>query len=218
MKHLIIAILTAGSMAACGGAEERGDQSNTQTEARSQAPAATANGTTATDDTVATDTAEAPANPTVGTTTDETVTAEVNELQSDLEYLRQEEKLARDVYLTLGETYSAQVFVNIPNSEQTHMDRVLDLLDARGIADPVAGMDVGEFRDAFFNELFVDLVSQGLESREAAFGVGVAIEELDIKDLDERIAKNPPADVAAVYASLRAGSVNHLAAFNRQLR
>jgi hypothetical protein len=215
--------LTAGSVTACGGAEERASQSATQNEARAQAPVA-ADDTTATIDNTGTDTTDVVANETTETTEttetqgDETVTPEVDALRTDLEYLRQEEKLARDVYLTLGETYSAQVFVNIPNSEQTHMDRVLELLEARGIADPVAGMDVGQFRDAFFNELFVDLVSQGLESREAAFGVGVAIEELDIKDIDERLAKNPPADVAEVYTSLRAGSVNHLAAFNRQLR
>ena len=42
--------------------------------------------------------------------------------------MRLEEKLARDVYLTLGETYKQRMFVNIPESEQRHMDAVKALL------------------------------------------------------------------------------------------
>lgn len=37
-------------------------------------------------------------------------------------YIREEEKLARDVYLTLYELYQASIFENISESEQRHND------------------------------------------------------------------------------------------------
>ena len=50
--------------------------------------------------------------------------------KESLTLMRQEEKLARDVYLTLGENYDLPVFTNIPRSEQRHMDQMGELLDA----------------------------------------------------------------------------------------
>jgi hypothetical protein len=48
---------------------------------------------------------------------------------SALLYMREEEKLARDVYLTLGAHWSLPIFQNIGQSEQAHMDAVKVLLD-----------------------------------------------------------------------------------------
>ncbi len=55
----------------------------------------------------------------------------------DLVYLREEEKLARDVYLHLYNTWGQWIFENIAASEQQHMDAVKTLLDRYGIHDPV---------------------------------------------------------------------------------
>jgi len=52
-------------------------------------------------------------------------------------FMREEEKLARDVYLTFHEEYNLSVFSNIAGSEQTHMDRMLDLIDTYNLSDPV---------------------------------------------------------------------------------
>lgn len=145
------------------------------------------------------------------------VTDVTDETLDDLLFLRQEEKLARDVYLTLSEFYQVGVFASIATSEQTHMDTILKMLEKRGVADPVAGMDIGEFQDEHFVELYETLVLQGMQSQDAALGVGVAIEELDIEDISERLANNPPADVATVYTALRDGSHNHLTAFTSLL-
>lgn len=145
-------------------------------------------------------------------------TAEVtDEMLDDLIFLRQEEKLARDVYLTLSEFYQVGVFASIAQSEQTHMDTILKMLEKRNVADPVAGMGIGEFQDEHFVELYETLVLRGMQSQEAALGVGVAIEELDIEDITERLANNPPPDVARVYTALRDGSYNHLVAFTSLL-
>ena len=44
-------------------------------------------------------------------------------------YMREEEKLARDVYLTLYGEYKAPIFGNISESEQRHMDALKRLID-----------------------------------------------------------------------------------------
>jgi hypothetical protein len=65
--------------------------------------------------------------------------------------------------------------------------------------------------------LYDSLIAQGSVSEQAAMEVGVVIEETDIADIDVMISETTESDVLAVLDSLRSGSVNHLAAFQRQL-
>jgi hypothetical protein len=51
-------------------------------------------------------------------------------------FMREEEKLARDVYNTLYEIWGQPTFTNIAASEQTHMDEVKLLLERYSLADP----------------------------------------------------------------------------------
>jgi hypothetical protein len=51
--------------------------------------------------------------------------------------MRQEEKMARDVYRTLGKTYAINQFKNIPLSEQKHTDAMELLLERYDIPDPI---------------------------------------------------------------------------------
>lgn len=132
-----------------------------------------------------------------------------------LVWMREEEKLARDVYTTLGEQYDLRIFDNISGAEQTHMDSVLVLLERYGIADPAAGKAVGDFTDPVLQGLYDQLVAAGSESLVAALSVGAEIEELDIVDLRDRATET--ADIALVYSNLERGSRNHLRAFTRQL-
>jgi hypothetical protein len=127
--------------------------------------------------------------------------------------MREEEKLARDVYLALYDQWGLPVFQNIAGSEQTHMDSVLMLLDQYGIADPAAGNGLGEFSDPFFQSLYEELVTQGSVSPAEALKVGATIEELDIVDLEERLAQANNEYIVQVYSNLLAGSENHLRAF-----
>ena len=80
----------------------------------------------------------------------ETISTEERE---DLLYMREEEKLARDVYTTLYEKWNMQIFANIAQSEQTHTEAVRDLLDKYSIADPVTDDAIGVFQ----NETLADL-------------------------------------------------------------
>lgn len=132
-------------------------------------------------------------------------------------YMRLEEKLARDVYLALGKTYKQKMFVNIPESEQRHMNAVKALLDKYEIPDPITDNEIGLFTDADFKKLFDDLVKKGQSSFKDAMLVGKEIEEMDIKDLTERIEQTDNPDIKMIYENLKRGSENHLRAFTKHL-
>ncbi|HEX9252119.1 MAG TPA: DUF2202 domain-containing protein [Ignavibacteriaceae bacterium] len=132
-------------------------------------------------------------------------------------YMRLEEKLARDVYVTLGKTFAQKMFVNIPQSEQRHMDAVKVLLDKYEIPDPVINNEIGLFSNSEFQKLYNDLVKKGQISFKDAMLVGKEIEELDIKDLNERLEETDNPDIKSVYKNLKHGSENHLKAFVKHL-
>ncbi len=132
---------------------------------------------------------------------------------ADLVYMREEEKLARDVYLTLDEQWNLQVFTNISQSEQQHMDAVGALLDRYGIEDPVGDNPVGVFTNPDLQALYDQLVAQGSQSLADALKVGATIEDVDIYDLQRAVNETGNADIQQVYRSLLAGSENHMRAF-----
>lgn len=127
-------------------------------------------------------------------------------------YMREEEKLAHDVYVALSEKWGLTQFTRIAASEQMHTDAVMTLLDRYGIADP-ASSEAGLYADPTLQALYNDLIARGSVSAVEALNVGGLIEEVDMADLDTRLAANDQADIAAVYANLRSASENHLRAF-----
>lgn len=131
--------------------------------------------------------------------------------------MREEEKLARDVYAELFSAWDVRVFSNIGSAEQTHMDSVAELLDRYDIADPVTNDRQGAFTNTDLEDLYTSLVDQGGESVVDALRVGALIEELDIADLNTLIAQTDNEDLRLVYENLLAGSHNHLQAFVSQL-
>ena len=128
-------------------------------------------------------------------------------------YMREEEKLAHDVYVTLYDLWGAPIFNNIASSEQNHTEMVLALLNQYGLADPAAGNAVGVFVNPDLQALYDDLVSQGSQSYEAALLVGGLIEEVDIADLRAELATTNVAAIEQVYQSLLSASGNHLNGF-----
>ncbi len=130
-------------------------------------------------------------------------------------FMREEEKLARDVYLTFFDQYGLQVFSKIAASEQTHTDALLFLISAYGLEDPVGDNPVGIFMNPELQELYDQLVEQGSASLEAALLVGGLIEEVDILDLEERLEDVQHEDIQLTYTRLESASGNHLRAFVR---
>lgn len=134
-----------------------------------------------------------------------------------LQFMREEEKLARDVYLYLEDKWDHKVFTNISGAEQRHMDAVACLLTKYELTDPAADQDKGVFTNSTLQTLYNDLTSQGEESLEAAFRVGATIEDLDIFDLQQNMVSIDNEDITLIFGELERGSRNHLRAFTRQL-
>ncbi|MCB0186109.1 MAG: DUF2202 domain-containing protein [Caldilineaceae bacterium] len=132
-------------------------------------------------------------------------------------FMREEEKLAHDVYVTLGETWDLPIFANIARSEQQHTDAVRTLLVRYDLDDPAAGNAIGLFVDPTLQALYTELVTQGSTSLADALYVGATIEDLDIVDLQSRLAACNHADIQRVYEHLLQGSSNHLRAFTALL-
>ncbi len=104
-------------------------------------------------------------------------------------FMREEEKLARDVYLALAERWGMNIFSNIAGSENTHMDSVLTLIEMSDLEDPVGDAGEGVFENQELQTLYDDLVERGNLSLEEALLVGGAIEEIDILDLQNYLAE-----------------------------
>ena len=142
---------------------------------------------------------------------------EISEAEADgLVFMREEEKLARDSYLTLYDLWGLRPFSNIASSEQTHTDSVKALLEMYDITDPVTDDSIGVFVNADLQALYNDLMEKGNTSLVDAIEVGIAIEEIDILDLINYIENTEEANLEWVYENLKAGSENHLRAYVSQ--
>ncbi len=138
--------------------------------------------------------------------------------QNGLLYMREEEKLARDVYAYLFEVWNHRIFRNISRSENRHMEGIKVLLDKYGLPDPVADDIPGVFSNPELQVLYHELTAQGSQSLEAALGVGFLIEDLDIFDLLKYLKKTNNSDIKTLYQNLMKGSRNHMRAFVGQLQ
>jgi hypothetical protein len=138
-----------------------------------------------------------------------------NELK-DLLFLREEEKLARDVYLFSFEKYNMQIFKNISNSEVQHMSNVLQLLNTYNIDDP-ASTEIGVFNNSVLQTIYNELIEQSSISLIEALKVGDKIEDLDIRDLALNELRTDKSDLLSLYGSLKCGSINHLRSFHSQV-
>lgn len=168
-------------------------------------------------------------------TSDSTLALDVNE-RTHLEFMCEEEKLARDVYISLGARYpEARVFGNIDDSEERHKCAVTDMLEKYGVPNPSTNDNVGVFTGAaygwYFTEKFNVLLELGAASELDALHIGAFIEELDMLDINQcpkviveadkgindisecgKIYTDKP-DIQRLYESLLEGSENHLRAY-----
>lgn len=142
----------------------------------------------------------------------------LNEIErSSLLLMREEEKLARDVYNYLYEKWGSRMFQHISSSEQTHMDAVLMLLQKYGIEDPVGSNAPGVFRNADLQRMYNQLIALGDKSALDAFKAGATIEDIDIYDLKRLSKQVDNQDILLVYGNLERGSRNHMRAFTRNM-
>jgi len=131
--------------------------------------------------------------------------------------MREEEKLARDVYNTLYAKWNIPVFTNIARAEQTHMDAVGLLIERYHLEDPIKTDIPGKFENEELQKLYDSLTEQGSASLTDALTVGATVEDLDIADLKKLIAQTDNDDITIIYQNLNKGSRNHMRSFYSQL-
>ena len=194
MGALLGAVVFGPALTACGG----GDEESNATLADETLDAAARRRTSTT--------------PTVSAST-----LDANEAEG-LRYMREEEKLAHDVYVALFARWPRlTVFSNIAASETEHTEAVLTQLQRYGLADPAAGKPAGVFENTYLQALYDRLVAMGSVSEVEALKVGCLIEETDIQDIRSKMALTDEASILSTYQSLLCGSYSHLQAFNRVL-
>lgn len=160
--------------------------------------------------------------------------------KTHLEFMCEEEKLARDVYITLGARHpKAAIFGRIDDSEERHKCAVADMLEKYGVPNPSTNDNVGVFTGEaygwYFTEKYDAFVQKGAATLLDALHVGAFIEELDMLDINQcpkviveidngisdisecgKVYTDKP-DVQRLYGSLLEGSENHLRAYVRSI-
>ncbi len=134
--------------------------------------------------------------------------------------MREEEKMARDIYQSLNEKWDQVPFSHISESEIYHMSKMKLLIDKFQLTDPVTKNEDkrGAFENASLKKLYDELLSSGNTSMEAAFRAGARVEEVDIRDLKTELAKSGNADIKSTYVYLIQASEHHLNAFVQNLK
>ena len=166
------------------------------------------------------------------TTTTETDITSVPEVPASAElsaaeiqgllYMREEEELARDLYLDIYAAKDSRltIFKNISdNAETQHAIAVLALLDMYGIEDPSTGVH-NTYTSVEIQALYDQLFNIAIGSDDiAALKVGALVEETDIRDINLEKAKVSAnhTEIISTYEYLLCGSRNHLRAFAKQI-
>ncbi len=140
--------------------------------------------------------------------------------KDDLLFMREEEKLARDMYNFLAGKWELAIFERIALSEQRHMDALGGLIDKHKMTDidpvliqPAPGLFVNEKIQALYDEL----EAKGVLSETDALEVGVMVEEIDIEDLEHFLCRVDNQDLINVYQNILDGSYRHLESFESML-
>ena len=130
--------------------------------------------------------------------------------------MREEEKMAKDVYTFFFNKFNYRIFNNISKSETVHSEAVLRVINYYKLTDPATNV-TGTFTDAHMQELYTKFTSEA-KTVEDALKTGAFIEEYDITDLKKLIDETDNTYIKRVYTNLKKGSENHLRAFTRMLK
>lgn len=147
---------------------------------------------------------------------DDDATAVISEEDKNaLLFMLEEEKLAKDTYAFLYDTWGMVQFNNIKQSEESHMNAVVTLLEAFDIDYEI--LPNGKFDNSDLQALYNKFEEDGVVDEVSALSIGATIEDLDIVDLEEHIQATTNSNIASVFASLQCGSRNHLRSFTQSL-
>lgn len=160
---------------------------------------------------------KANANPAAATCSVCVATPLSKEQIKELKWMREEEKLARDIYAAMATQYTNNIFKNIAASEQKHFDAIGEKIVLYGIEDPALGTAPGSFTEPELQALYDELFDKGWMTYKDALEVGVIIEEQDIEDIEAALVGLTSKPLILTYKHLLNGSESHLAAFTKLL-
>jgi hypothetical protein len=126
-------------------------------------------------------------------------------------FMLEEEKLARDSYAYMYNLWGITQFNTIKNSEQTHMDAIVTILEQYDIDYSI--LPQGQFLNENLQNFYDQFAINGQISSSNALQIGATIEDLDIVDLENYLSNTTNSLVIAAYESLQCGSRNHLRSF-----
>ena len=142
-------------------------------------------------------------------------TSVLTEEQKDmLFFIYQEEKMARDVYITFDRVYKNEnTFRLMQIAEQRHLDCARKLCEFYGVdTSSVDETVVGAFESPVLKTLYEAYTERGKNSLRDALEIAEFIEATDI-NMIEHASVGMPSDVVAVYEKLKRGNLNHLDIF-----
>ena len=135
-----------------------------------------------------------------------------------LRFIREEEKLARDIYYVLAEMWDLKIFVKIAESEQRHTDAVRLVIEKYVISDPAKATPPGIFANEEVQKLYNVLNERGKASSLEALKIGALTEEKDISDINVAVADTNKPDLLELYSYLKEGSSTHLRGFMAKIK
>jgi hypothetical protein len=132
-------------------------------------------------------------------------------------FIREEEKVARDLYQAFYDEFNLTVFSDLARSEQSHMDSIKIAVDKYGLEDPVIE-EQGVFTNQTLKQMYEQLLASGKQSEEDALKASATFEEISIIDLEKELNVTKSEDVRLIYEGLLAGSRKHLRSYVRDLQ
>lgn len=130
--------------------------------------------------------------------------------------LREDERVARDLYKSLYKLYKNESFKRIYEAETSHMKAIGSLLSFYGVSYPDSAA-LGVFENADDQALYNDLLAKGDDSLTVALKTGAYLEEVNISDYTKLIPNISNQNIQLVVNHLLKGSRNHLRMFIRLL-
>jgi len=158
---------------------------------------------------------------TSGQTTTSTATATAVTLTSrekeGMLFIWEEEKAARDLYMSFYDKNNLTIFMNLVRSEQSHMDQAKAIIDKYGLTIP-GNDEQGVFQNQTLQKIHDELLAKGLQSDQDALEASATFEEISIMDLEKEISATKTEDTRVVYQGLLAGSRKHLRSYVSDLQ
>lgn len=133
------------------------------------------------------------------------------EEQSDLQFMVEKEKLLKNVYQVMYDTYDNYLFKTIMDCKEKHMTLLSARLDKYGLENPVAYLGDGVFSNSSFQQIYDTFIEEGQIDLTESMMYLKNMEEKHIIDIENTLSKTEGnLDVVKVYNICLVESKAHL--------